>query len=106
MTAGASAARGAGTQRVHAGVRRQVWELGRSRWPEMAHGGEWNGEGSGVHDSRSAERAREAWRCTGANACARASEGALACRKWVRLDPGADTRVPSKLAACGCDANS
>jgi hypothetical protein len=31
-----------------------------------------------VHDSRSAERAREAWRCTGASECARASEGA--CR--------------------------
>jgi hypothetical protein len=71
-------ARGAGTQRVHAGARRQVRELGRSRWPEMAHGGEWNGEGSGVHDSRSgacaggvevhgSERVRAGeWRRTGA----------------------------------------
>jgi hypothetical protein len=71
----------------------------------MVHGGEWNGEGSGVLDSRSAEGAREARRCMGANACARASEGALARRKWAQLDPGADARVPSKLAACGCDAN-
>jgi hypothetical protein len=84
------AARGAGTQRVHAGARRQVRELGRSSWAEMAHGGEWNGESSGVHDSRSAERAREAWRCTGASACDRASGGALAHRKWTRLGPGAD----------------
>jgi hypothetical protein len=73
--------RGAGTQRVHAGTRRQVQELGRSKWPEMAHGGEWNGDGSGVAlaagtarlvQTRAAPGAgcAQVWRCAGGAAAA------------------------------------